>query len=82
MVRGDSGACGEVFTNVILPKEIWLINHSKIAHEVSNTTPADISVLIDCFSGVGGNTIAFAKSGRWREIHAIERDLPALECKA
>ena len=30
--------------------------------------------------GVGGNTIAFALSGRWSRVYAIEKDLATLEC--
>ena len=38
------------------------------------------TVLIDAFAGVGGNVIAFARSGRWKEIHAIEIDEAVLRC--
>lgn len=37
-------------------------------------------VLIDAFSGAGGNTIAFALSSRWDRIIAIERDAATLAC--
>ena len=36
--------------------------------------------MIDCFAGVGGNTIAFARSGRWKRVYAIEKDSKALAC--
>lgn len=36
--------------------------------------------MIDCFAGVGGNTIAFAQCGRWRRVYAIEKDPKALAC--
>ena len=29
---------------------------------------------------MGGNTIAFALSGRWSRVYAIEKDLKTLEC--
>jgi trimethylguanosine synthase len=32
------------------------------------------------FAGVGGNTIAFAGSGRWKRVYAIEKDPKALAC--
>lgn len=32
------------------------------------------------FGGAGGNSIAFAKSGRWKEIHVIEKDAATLTC--
>lgn len=52
---------------------------SIIAQHVAKA-PAKKTVLIDCFAGVGGNVIAFARSGRWDSIHAIERDSNALAC--
>lgn len=36
--------------------------------------------MIDCFAGVGGNVIAFAKSERWKRVYAIEKDPRALAC--
>ena len=53
---------------------------SKIANSIATSASEEAKILIDCFAGVGGNTIAFARSDRWSEIHAIERDLPSLEC--
>ena len=38
------------------------------------------SVLIDLFAGAGGNTIAFALSGRWESVIAVERDTATLAC--
>ena len=35
---------------------------------------------MDCFAGVGGNTIAFALSGRWKRVYAIEKDAQVLAC--
>ena len=35
---------------------------------------------MDCFAGVGGNAIAFALSGRWKRVYAIERDAQVLAC--
>ena len=32
------------------------------------------------FAGAGGNTIAFAKSGRWKRVYAIEKDPQTLAC--
>ena len=40
----------------------------------------DKAILIDCFAGVGGNTIAFAQSDRWRQVYAIEKDSRAIAC--
>jgi trimethylguanosine synthase len=36
--------------------------------------------LVDMFAGAGGNTIAFALSGRWERIISIERDPATLAC--
>ncbi|UNI14572.1 putative diacylglycerol O-acyltransferase tgs1 [Purpureocillium takamizusanense] len=54
---------------------------------VANAIAADLqdsesskTVLIDAFAGAGGNTIAFALSGRWEHIIAIERDASTLAC--
>jgi trimethylguanosine synthase len=53
---------------------------SKIAHHVAVMTPGSKSILIDAFCGVGGNTIAFALSGRWKRVYGIEKDAATLEC--
>jgi trimethylguanosine synthase len=37
-------------------------------------------VIIDCFAGAGGNAIAFALSGRWNQIFAVEKDAKTLAC--
>lgn len=42
--------------------------------------PQDKRVLIDAFCGVGGNTIAFARSQRWSQIWAVEKDDATLKC--
>ncbi|KAL8846750.1 MAG: hypothetical protein Q9221_008176 [Calogaya cf. arnoldii] len=52
----------------------------KVAQHVSECAPASKTVLIDCFAGVGGNTIAFARAGRWKRIYAIEKDENAVIC--
>lgn len=38
------------------------------------------TTLIDMFGGAGGNTIAFAQSGRWERIISIEKDASTLAC--
>ena len=53
---------------------------AKIAEHVAVMAPADKSILIDAFCGVGGNTIAFARSGRWKRVYGIEKDAATLEC--
>lgn len=51
-----------------------------MAQQLSEGAPASKTVLIDCFAGVGGNTIAFASSGRWKRVYAIEKDENAVLC--
>lgn len=51
----------------------------KIAEHVA-TTPKSKTVLIDAFAGAGGNAIAFAESGRWNQIFAVEKDPKVLAC--
>ncbi|KAJ5899231.1 RNA methylase family protein [Penicillium taxi] len=53
---------------------------NKIAEHIAEASPADRSILIDAFGGAGGNTIAFAKSGRWKQIYSIEKDPVVLKC--
>ncbi|EED23435.1 RNA methylase family protein, putative [Talaromyces stipitatus ATCC 10500] len=53
---------------------------NKIAEHISTSTPKDKVVLIDAFAGAGGNSIAFAKSGRWKRVYAIEKDPAVLAC--
>lgn len=53
---------------------------SKIASHLADTAPADRCILVDCFAGAGGNTIAFAQTGRWKRIYAIEKNPAVLEC--
>lgn len=36
--------------------------------------------VVDIFSGVGGNAIAFALSERWRRVIAVEKDADTLAC--
>lgn len=51
----------------------------KIAEQVA-TAPASKTILIDAFGGAGGNVIAFALSGRWKQIFAVEKDPKTLAC--
>ena len=57
-----------------------LTNFSKIAQHLADGTPPEKVILIDVFAGAGGNTIAFAQSGRWKRVYAIERDPLVLAC--
>ncbi|KAJ5889125.1 RNA cap guanine-N2 methyltransferase [Penicillium tannophilum] len=53
---------------------------NKIAADLANSAPADRSILVDAFAGAGGNTIAFAKSGKWKRVYAIEKNPAVLQC--
>lgn len=57
-----------------------LIALSVVASHVAESAPAEKTILIDAFAGLGGNTIAFARSGRWERIFAIEKDPQTLAC--
>lgn len=52
---------------------------NKIAEHVA-AAPKTKTILIDAFAGAGGNAIAFARSGRWKQIFAVEKDPDALAC--
>lgn len=52
----------------------------KIADDLNNLVSPAKSTLIDLFAGAGGNTIAFALSGRWTTIISIEKDASVLAC--
>ncbi|KAI9770994.1 MAG: hypothetical protein M1840_002698 [Geoglossum simile] len=51
---------------------------NKIAAHLANATSA--TTIIDLFAGAGGNTIAFAQSGHWEKVIAIEKDPLAITC--
>ncbi|OCK86175.1 S-adenosyl-L-methionine-dependent methyltransferase [Lepidopterella palustris CBS 459.81] len=53
---------------------------NQIATHVAAGAAKEKTVLIDAFAGAGGNTIAFALSGRWERIFAIEKDPHVLKC--
>lgn len=53
---------------------------SHVASDLASIISSSKTTLIDLFAGAGGNTIAFALSGRWERIIAIERDASVLAC--
>ncbi|KAJ5702082.1 hypothetical protein N7488_009630 [Penicillium malachiteum] len=53
---------------------------NKIAQDIAEAAPAGRSILIDAFAGAGGNTIAFAKTGKWKRVYAIEKNPAVLKC--
>lgn len=81
MVRCHAGACRIVLVPHSRADGTLLANTlSVIAQYIAEAAPADKTVLIDTFAGIGGNTIAFALSGRWEQIFAIEKDPATLAC--
>ncbi|KAK8114934.1 RNA cap guanine-N2 methyltransferase, partial [Apiospora kogelbergensis] len=53
---------------------------TRIAQDMGQIISPDKTTLVDLFAGVGANTIAFAQSGIWGRIIAIERDAATLAC--
>ncbi|KAL4997922.1 RNA cap guanine-N2 methyltransferase-domain-containing protein [Aspergillus recurvatus] len=53
---------------------------TKIADQVARSSPPERKILVDVFAGAGGNTIAFARSGHWKRVYAIEKDPATLRC--
>lgn len=53
---------------------------SKISAHLAESTPREKTVVIDAFAGVGGNAIALARSGRWEQVFAIEKDPKTMKC--
>lgn len=65
--------------HIIKHNVLTLTKRRKIAEHVA-TAPKEKKVLIDAFAGAGGNVIAFALSGRWSQIFAVEKDEKTLAC--
>ncbi|KAL2785223.1 RNA cap guanine-N2 methyltransferase-domain-containing protein [Aspergillus keveii] len=53
---------------------------TKIADHIARAAPADRKILVDTFAGAGGNSIAFARSGHWKRVYAIEKNPAVLKC--
>ncbi|KAK8019391.1 RNA cap guanine-N2 methyltransferase [Apiospora arundinis] len=53
---------------------------TRIAQDMGQIVSPDKTTLVDLFAGVGANTIAFAQSGIWERIIAVERDAATLAC--
>ncbi|OAA62622.1 RNA methylase family [Niveomyces insectorum RCEF 264] len=72
---------------IYLTDDAWFgVTPQPIAQKIAdNLAPPpgvsdDRAVLIDLFAGAGGNTVAFALSGRWARVIAIEQDAATLAC--
>ncbi|KAK0392723.1 hypothetical protein NLU13_2218 [Sarocladium strictum] len=72
----DEGIC--------MTDDAWFgVTPEPVANQVASDMAkidAKKRVLIDMFAGAGGNSIAFALSGRWDRVIAIERDAATLAC--
>ncbi|PHH73629.1 hypothetical protein CDD80_3673 [Ophiocordyceps camponoti-rufipedis] len=70
--------------DIRLTDEAWYgVTPEPVANAIALRTSCihkDKTILIDAFAGAGGNTIAFALSGHWQRIFAIERDAATLAC--
>ncbi|KAF2838578.1 putative RNA methylase family protein [Patellaria atrata CBS 101060] len=53
---------------------------NQVAQDVVSLAPSNKTIIIDAFAGAGGNTIAFALSGRWERVFGIEKDPDVLKC--
>ncbi|KAE8142036.1 RNA cap guanine-N2 methyltransferase-domain-containing protein [Aspergillus pseudotamarii] len=53
---------------------------NEIAEHIASAAPPSRMVLVDAFAGAGGNTIAFARSGRWKRVYGIEKNPAVLLC--
>ncbi|KAI9834938.1 MAG: hypothetical protein M1819_002661 [Sarea resinae] len=53
---------------------------NKIAEHIAASAPPEKKIIIDAFAGVGANAIAFAQSGRWERVFAVEKDPEVLKC--
>lgn len=53
---------------------------TRIAQDMGQIISSDKTTLVDLFAGVGANTIAFAQSGIWERIIAVERDAATIAC--
>ena len=51
-----------------------------IAQHLIEAASPERDIVIDVFAGAGGNSIAFARSGRWARVIAVERDSKTMQC--
>ena len=78
-VTAEPVAKSVAFFNLFLGHLAYSFN-SKIAQHMAEAAPAGRSILIDAFAGAGGNSIAFALTGKWKRVYAIEKNPAVLLC--
>ncbi|KAF2760692.1 RNA methylase family protein [Pseudovirgaria hyperparasitica] len=52
----------------------------KVAEHIAAAAPPSKKYIIDAFAGAGGNAMAFARTGRWDRVFAVELDPHVLKC--
>jgi len=52
----------------------------QVASDLAKSTDPARTTIVDIFTGAGGNAIAFALSGRWNKIIAVEKDASVIAC--
>lgn len=53
---------------------------NQVASDLASSTDPSKTTIIDIFAGAGGNAIAFALSGRWEKVIAIEKNPSVIAC--
>jgi trimethylguanosine synthase len=68
--------------DIRLTDAAWFgVTPEPVANRIAEDLPAgDRDTIVDLFAGAGGNTIAFALSGKWNRVIAVERDPAVLAC--
>jgi len=64
----------------LMQTETNIVTLSHVASDLASIISSSKTTVVDLFAGAGGNTIAFALSGRWETIIAIELDASVLAC--
>lgn len=70
---------------VYMTDDSWFgITPEPVAVQVASDMAASIdpskTTIVDIFAGAGGNSIAFARSGRWEKVISIEKDPSVIAC--
>ncbi|KFZ07427.1 hypothetical protein V501_06464 [Pseudogymnoascus sp. VKM F-4519 (FW-2642)] len=70
---------------VYMTDDSWFgITPEPVAVQVASDMAASVdpskTTIVDIFAGAGGNSIAFARSGRWEKVISIEKDPSVIAC--
>ncbi|KAL2134373.1 hypothetical protein VTI74DRAFT_364 [Chaetomium olivicolor] len=73
--------------DIHLTHDAWFgVTPEPVANKIAEELPSHSysnppkHTIIDLFAGAGGNTIAFALSGKWQHVIGIEKDAATLAC--